>query len=61
MKHNKKNTRIINTGTWHFKQIVYSKKQNFDKEVNIDKKHIFRTNIYNQTLLDSKYSYMSFR
>ena len=56
IKHNNTNTRIIHTGTWHFKQLVYSNKQNCNKEVNNDKKHMIKTNIYNQTLLESKYS-----
>lgn len=55
MKHSK-NTYILNTGDWHFNKTVYSNKQNVNKELNIDKNHINKTEKYNRILLDSRYS-----
>jgi hypothetical protein len=56
MKHNKAYTEIINTGEWHFNKVVYSEKQNIKGEININKEHKRKTKIYNQILLDSKFS-----
>ncbi len=55
MKHPDK-TLIINTGGWHFNNIVYSSKQNFNKELNIDKNHLNNMKNYNEVLLNSRYS-----
>lgn len=55
MKH-PDNTYIINTGGWHFNTTVYSYKQNKNKELNIDNDHINKTKIYNECLLNSRYS-----
>jgi hypothetical protein len=55
MKH-PKNTFIKNTGTWHFDNIVFTEKQNKEGTLNQDDKHIAKTNLYNQVLLDSRYS-----
>lgn len=49
-------TKIINTGEWHFNNIVYSSKQNKENEINSDKKHILNTEKYNELLLNSRYS-----
>lgn len=56
LKGKDKNTCIINTGGWHFNNVVYSSKQNKEKELNIDKDHIDKTHNYNQLLLNSRYS-----
>jgi mannosyltransferase OCH1-like enzyme len=47
---------IINTGDWHFNTTVYSRMQNVNRDLNIDKKHIDKTSRYNEILLNSKYS-----
>ncbi len=47
---------IINTGDWHFNTTVYSRMQNVNKDLNIDKKHIDKTSQYNEILLNSRYS-----
>lgn len=55
MKH-PSNTFIKNTGQWHFNNVVYSNKQNKNKELNIDKKHLYNTEKYNELLLNSRFS-----
>jgi hypothetical protein len=50
------NSYIKNTGDWHFNNVVYSNKQNTNKDMNIDKKHIDNTKMYNNLLLNSRYS-----
>tara|TARA_Y100000741_G_scaffold363507_1_gene351875 strand:- start:597 stop:1505 length:909 start_codon:yes stop_codon:yes gene_type:complete len=51
-----KNTYILNTGEWHFNNLVYNNKQNKNNDLNIDKKHINNTKKYNKILLNSRYS-----
>lgn len=50
------NTKISNTGEWHFNSVVYDNKQNADGEMNIDQKHIDKTENYNKLLLESRYT-----
>ena len=47
---------IINTGDWHFNQDVYNKSQNVKGELNEDKIHKQKTQIYNMLLLNSRYT-----
>ena len=47
---------ILNTGSWHFNNVVYSNKQNIKKELNIDNNHIEKTKNYNKLLLQSRFS-----
>jgi len=47
---------IKNIGLWHYNNIVYTTKQNNDKELNETQHHINNTNEYNQLLLDSEFS-----
>ena len=55
MKH-PENCYIKNIGLWHYNNIVYTTKQNNDKELNETQHHINNTNEYNQLLLDSEFS-----
>ena len=55
MKHSE-DTLIINTGDWHYNTTVYSNKQNFKNELNIDQNHVNKTKKYNETLINSRYS-----
>ena len=55
MKH-PENCYIKNIGLWHYNTIVYSNKQNKDKELNETQQHIHNQNEYNQVLLDSEFS-----
>tara|TARA_R100000700_G_C3164517_1_gene139853 strand:- start:330 stop:1247 length:918 start_codon:yes stop_codon:yes gene_type:complete len=41
---------------WHFEEIVYSSKQNYDNRYDPSQSHEERTGKYNQTLLNSRYS-----
>jgi len=41
---------------WHFDEIVYSNKQNYDNSYSPSQAHEERTGRYNQTLLNSRYS-----
>lgn len=50
------NILIQNTGQWHFNNVVYSHKQNSDKELNISTQHKLNTENYNKILLDSRFS-----
>jgi len=56
MFHDRTETSIINTGSWHFNSSVYSDKQSNKKELNIDQQHFIKTSKYNQALLCSKFS-----
>ena len=47
---------VKNIGLWHYNNIVYSNKQNNDKELNENNTHINNTKDYNQLLLDSRFS-----
>ena len=47
---------VLNTGSWHFNNVVYSNKQNTKKELNIDNNHIQKTKNYNKLLLESRFS-----
>lgn len=47
---------IMNTREWHFENIVYSNKQNINKELNITNNHKNNTKIYNNLLLKSRFS-----
>lgn len=55
MKH-PDNCYILDTGDWHFHEVVYSKNQNFKKEVTLSTKHTDNTSTYNEILLASRYS-----
>ena len=55
MKH-PENCYVKNIGIWHYNNIVYSDKQNCNKELNENSYHINNTNEYNRLLLDSKFS-----
>jgi len=55
MKH-PENCYIKNIGLWHYNNIVYSSRQNKDKELNENNAHINNTNDYNKLLLDSRFS-----
>ena len=47
---------VKNIGLWHYNNIVYSNKQNNDKDLNENNTHINNTKDYNQLLLDSRFS-----
>ena len=47
---------VKNIGIWHYNNIVYSNKQNNDKELNENNTHINNTKEYNKLLLDSRFS-----
>ena len=47
---------VKNIGLWHYNTIVYSNKQNNNKELNENNTHINNTNAYNKLLLDSRFS-----
>ena len=47
---------VKNIGLWHYNNIVYSSKQNNEKELNENTTHINNTNDYNKLLLDSRFS-----
>ena len=55
MKHPKE-CYVKNIGLWHYNNIVYSNKQNKDKELNENNTHINNTNDYNKLLIDSRFS-----
>ena len=55
MKH-PENCHVNCIGQWHYESLVYSKKQNKQKELDENKFHEENTQIYNKLLLDSKYS-----
>ena len=50
------NNYIINTGDWHFNSTVYSKIQNKNKELNTNKLHNDKRKLYNNILLNSKFT-----
>lgn len=52
----KEHNKIIKTGDWHFNKTVYSNLQNRNGDLNVDDKHINKTKIYNELLLNSRYS-----
>lgn len=41
---------------WHFDEIVYSNKQNYEHNYTASRAHSQKTELYNKTLLDSRYS-----
>lgn len=47
---------ILNTGSWHFNNVVYSNLQNANGDLNINPEHNSKTSIYNDVLLKSKFS-----
>jgi len=47
---------VKNTGQWHFNNLVYSNKQNKQRDLNVDNNHIDATKNYNNILLRSRYS-----
>ena len=47
---------VKNIGLWHYNNIVYSTKQNKEKELNETHTHINNTNEYNKLLLESRFS-----
>jgi hypothetical protein len=55
-KLNYSNTKIINTGSWHFNSVVYSSKQNVNKELNENEEQRSKTKFYNKLLLNSRFS-----
>ena len=55
MKH-PPNTLIIDTGLWHFNDIVFDEKQNINGELNVDDNHVNKTDKYNSILLNSRYT-----
>lgn len=50
------NTNIKHIGDWHFDNVVYSKKQNMNKELNVSEKFNNEIIEYNELLLKSRYS-----
>ena len=50
------NTYIRNIGNWHFDNIVYSKSQNVNGELNINETHNKNKETYNDLLLKSRFS-----
>jgi hypothetical protein len=48
--------KIIKTGDWHFNTTVYSVLQNKNGDLNIDDKHINKTKLYNELLIESRFS-----
>ena len=56
LKGRHKNSLIINTGDWHFNCDVYGGKQNVKGELNENKTHKDKTQFYNTTLLQSRYT-----
>lgn len=52
----RKNICIVNTGEWHFNNIVYSGMQNKELKENKNNNHDLKTNAYNTILLNSRYS-----
>ena len=55
-KKKRQNCMIINTGDWHFNCDVYGGGQDITGKLNEDEKHIIKTKIYNDILLDSRYA-----
>jgi hypothetical protein len=55
MKH-PENTYIRHIGLWHFREIVYSNKQNMDRKYSVSDTHHSQMKSYNKILLESKYS-----
>uniref|UniRef100_A0A6C0KK56 Uncharacterized protein n=1 Tax=viral metagenome TaxID=1070528 RepID=A0A6C0KK56_9ZZZZ len=49
-------TCIQNTGDWHFNQLVYHPSQSNELKENVSDKHNEKTDMYNKTLLSSRYS-----
>ena len=47
---------IINSGSWHFNDIVYNKSQNIYLKENKPKNHDLKTETYNNILLSSRFS-----
>jgi glycosyltransferase involved in cell wall biosynthesis len=52
----KENTLIVNTGGWHFNEMVYSNMQNANLDKLVTPSHEEKTKVYNKTLLRSRYS-----
>lgn len=52
----RKDVYIVNTGDWHFNNIVYDKLQNHELKENNDKNHDLKTLAYNTVLMNSRYS-----
>jgi len=50
------NTKIINTGLWHFEKSVYSDLQNYKQDLDTSEKYTKNTEDYNNLLLNSRYS-----
>ena len=47
---------IHRTEHWHFKEMVYNPKQNYNQELNEDEAHQQRREYYNKVLLNSRFS-----
>jgi hypothetical protein len=52
----RKDIYIVNTGEWHFNNIVYSGMQNKELKENTNNNHDLKTIAYNTVLLNSRYS-----
>lgn len=52
----REDTLIVNTGGWHFNEMVYSNMQNANLDKLITPSHEQKTKVYNETLLRSRYS-----
>jgi len=50
------NTYIENTGGWHFNELVYTSYQNRNETLNISLRHKYKTQKYNEVLLNSRFS-----
>lgn len=55
MKH-PENTDIVNTGIWHLNDLVFSKDQNFNGDINKPNDFDYKTSYYNSILLKSKFT-----
>lgn len=55
-KKNPEKSIIINTGMWHFNDLIYSTKQNAQKTLNETEETKKRTSYYNETLLKSRFT-----
>ena len=52
----KKDAYIQHTGGWHFDELVFTDAQNYNKSFNVSQSHKEKTELYNNILLNSRYS-----
>tara|TARA_X000001036_G_C20691372_1_gene809496 strand:- start:3389 stop:5188 length:1800 start_codon:yes stop_codon:yes gene_type:complete len=52
----RKDILVKNSGDWHFNEVVYNRLQGKKGDENITNRHITNTEVYNRTLLQSRYS-----